>query len=1067
MKVNRIVSLFATLLLLLQIPTVSAYWVWSPTEGRFISAESAANVQRTADEQYQYILKLRQSGKEKEVIRELQRWVRQYPKSSYASEAQYLLASILEENGKYIRAAAEYKKLIREFARSARVDDGMEHLFKIGNLFLTGQKQELMGVKIIPVSSKAVDVFQFILDEAPYGPYGDQAQLRLGIAYRKMKNFEEAVKAFEALIANYPTSSFVDEAHYQLAETSYESSQNSIRDQQTLQQASDYLKQFIKSYGATSLAERARILKQQLDEQDAEKNYRIGLYYEKKGFIDSALIYYEDVALRYTQTAFGKKAAERFETLNKPAFVMQKGQAAIEQRIAEVRSLLQAIEKEEEHKAKTPSTKITEPNQLRNQLQVELVSLTTARKRFDEETGEKFHSRWQALRDREKNLREKFKIFERRKKSFKDNPSSELDEAFQKWHQSLLKEQDELARERKTVQALGLELKGARKSWTAWVPYWHRGEIASEERAVQFKEKKWDKLEQMRNKFIDERQAYEKQLVELTAQLEQLDREEFKLAKKMPFFIESLPSDFRIRKEQLAADGVEIDRSVKSFEASKNAYVNQFGPSFLKALALDSSPENVKFIDELIASKADLEETLKRLQNEKAVLAGSWVEGKEKLNTMVKALDEGQNTIAQEAPETTTLSVGASTQEEQDRAERFLKKRMKYLEREMRSRVDQIQDWERENAERIDHLEALLHPKDRSLRMGKVAGKAFAPAQGAYKLGRAFLFGLPHRERDLIEEANQRVGNVEEQGNPEQLKIIRDLKEEIELQSILIQGRANEISDLESRLKELKEQTKQFPDFTYQSLLVDRFPSSLKYSLTNARELLGERNQEAVFAERINRQTQELEHLEKSMKELDQKIELVGISLSSRSTPASGKLPPGLAISIPGSTETLPTSSEAISGENSESSGQDRAQLESKLVHMKAEIMNRQDRHRKELEQFEKILFEWYQTKIREKLIPNFPPEGKAILDQENLLRERKRTLEQTLKNSVSKERVVTEGQKEFLDRKLSQLEKRKSRVKPSAGSLSEAIDTEIKTVVEQRNFLVRDISTLEEILKK
>ena len=62
---------------------------------------------------------------------------------------------------------------------------------------------------------------------------------------------------------------------------------------------------------------------------------------------------------------------------------------------------------------------------------------------------------------------------------------------------------------------------------------------------------------------------------------------------------------------------------------------------------------------------------------------------------------------------------------------------------------------------------------------------------------------------------------------------------------------------------------------------------------------------------------------------------------------------------------------------------------------------------------------------------------------------------------------MVTEGQKEFLDRKLSQLEKRKSRVKPSAGSLSEAIDTEIKTVVEQRNFLVRDISTLEEILKK
>ncbi|MBI3999873.1 MAG: hypothetical protein HY351_04585, partial [Candidatus Omnitrophica bacterium] len=66
--------------------TGGPYSVWSPSEGKFVSPATASAIQKTAEEQYQYALKLRETGKPEEVIRELQRVVREYPQSAYAPE---------------------------------------------------------------------------------------------------------------------------------------------------------------------------------------------------------------------------------------------------------------------------------------------------------------------------------------------------------------------------------------------------------------------------------------------------------------------------------------------------------------------------------------------------------------------------------------------------------------------------------------------------------------------------------------------------------------------------------------------------------------------------------------------------------------------------------------------------------------------------------------------------------------------------------------------------------------------------------------------------------------------
>ncbi len=1063
-------------------PSAQAYWIWSPAEGKFIKPESTSTApEKSADELYEYALKLRQSGKDDdEAIQELRRLIRQYPGSAYAPEGQYLLATLLEEKEKPVQAAAEFQKLIRDFPRSERIEEATTRLFNLGQFFLTGEKQKVIGLSLIPVLPKAVEVFRFIVEQAPYGPYGDQAQLKLAIAYRKLGRFDEAVQTLETLISNYPTSTLLDEAHYQLAETSYELSQNAIRDQKSRNQAADHLKEFLKQYGNTSLAERARILKGQLDEQDAEKNYRIGLYYEREGFIESALIYYEDVANRYAHTAFGQKAADRYQSVNEPTLMMAKGKETVDRRFAEVQSMLQALDQEEKRQRDSKVVPVSDTVDLRKQLEAELTTLKLTQKEFKEDSREKFQSRKQALRDREKNLREKFKTFGKRKRSMKHNTAPELQVAFQRWEASLLKEQEELARERGTVSTMGAGLKEKEPVSSRWIPYFGGIGVPSEEKLIHFEEKKWNKLVHKRIEFKQARETYETELAGLVREIAELEQREFEMAESVPEFENFLPDDLKGQKQALNAMHMELSQWVEVFGQAKGNYEGQYGSEFLKTMEAQKGGLDSRSIQELIAGGANLESEFEALQKQKAALSQNWLAGKERLATLMKALNPDFS-----APES---EPSLETQGAEDRAKevRMLKKRIKFLEREMRSRIDQILDWERENAKRMDDLNRLLHPEEKAIKMGDTTQKMLSPAAGTYKLFKAFIFGLPNRDRELLREARQKIAQESGKLSPEHAEAhfwrrtssssqkvlaqeargaLRELEEEIALQSVLIQGRANEVTEIEKQLEGLREQAKQFPEFEYQSMLIDRFPSALSHSVRAARELFGGENQEAALASRIDRQTRELERLEQEMAEADRKIEPIALALEQTKKPDPvTETAAGILASLPGGTESLPTPAapEALPVDENRKN-----ELETELFNLNDRLTQAKLQHQEASAAFRNNRLNWYRSGGREKLGPALSSEGKALAERAQELSERETKLRSRLASAAEKEYQIAQSQIRLLDEKLEELEKRSSRLERSEASLVRVLDAEVKRTGALRGSLTREMSLLENLIKQ
>jgi len=68
----------------------------------------------------------------------------------------------------------------------------------------------------------AIDHYQKLIDQYPFSPYAEEAELNIGLAYYRMHNYAEAVGAINDFLRMHPTSKRTDVASYYLAMAHYD-----------------------------------------------------------------------------------------------------------------------------------------------------------------------------------------------------------------------------------------------------------------------------------------------------------------------------------------------------------------------------------------------------------------------------------------------------------------------------------------------------------------------------------------------------------------------------------------------------------------------------------------------------------------------------------------------------------------------------------------------------------------------------------------------------------------------------------------------------------------------------
>lgn len=847
---NKKVLLFL-LLVLFPALTARAAWVWSPESGKFVNPEGIA--QGTAEEDFDYAMKFYREKNFKVAAEKFQQILKKYPAAKVAPEAYYYLGMIYEETGDPLKAFKTYKTLIESYPQSDRFSEVIEREFNIGNLFLSGKKAKIAGLEILPSLPRAVEVFEHIVKAAPYSQYGDQAQFQLGLANKKSKHYAESVAAFQALIDQYPKSELVDKARFQLTETSFLRSSAEYRDQRALDEASKQVDKFMTRYPGTEheASEEAAKLRQAIDEKNSEKNYRVGLYYEKEKYLESAFIYYSDVAKKYPDTKWGQKAAERLKSLKNPADYLSAQEKQAAQEIAAAEAEFKSL----------PASETLERDQVKRKIE----RLQKHAKTVQKSKKESIETRREDLNRRQRELKIKFKNLDVKKKLMQKNPSEDFKRAMDRWYASLITEQEQLTKEKAQIGEWQEEL-GIPKSPLQALPFFGEGPTALEKvRAIEAK--KLFKLSEEKKALLENKEVLYKHHGEVRSLLKQYDSAGVSGLSEIPGASPELAGS----QKRLRAAETEITRLHQELEAKTSLYEKLYGKSgWLSPLKnvssqLISGSKGVVTKSVEIINPFDHNEKLETKSRDELVEAQMHVKEKASaqqnlVDTLTQAFD------AQLAfRERQRLLEGLETGGKTDLA--TLRKEIKAQERKIRSAYEEIEDRHKRQKQLVSELDSLLKSGGDGSTSGTRSGrKILAPVTGTARMFKAFFVGLPHEEVVVTQNAAKASAK-----SPENEKV-EDLRKQVELESLVIEAKNTEIVNWKRDLEILKAKASLQGGYKVRPLLVKVPYTFVGEAIDSAKRIIPRKNREEILINRLNEETQRLEAMKSQLTAIDKAI---------------------------------------------------------------------------------------------------------------------------------------------------------------------------------------------------
>lgn len=251
------------------------------------------------------------------------RVLRVWPLSDYAPRAEYLIGRCLEQSGKDEAAFNAYEAIIQKYPHSGDYEDVLWRQYYIANRFLDGEFFRLWGtIPLYRSMSETAKLFSTIVTNGPYSAVAPHAQLRIGAAHEKGKDYPEAVKAYAAAADRYYNQPVIAaDALYREGVAYYKQASTAEYDQGTAGQAIAAFTDFLTLYPDDPRADNAQKAIGLLKNQQVEGSFKIAQFYEQNKVLnaqqrrDGALVYYNQVLQLDPNSPFAAKARQRIEQM--------------------------------------------------------------------------------------------------------------------------------------------------------------------------------------------------------------------------------------------------------------------------------------------------------------------------------------------------------------------------------------------------------------------------------------------------------------------------------------------------------------------------------------------------------------------------------------------------------------------------------------------------------------------------------------------------------------------------------------------------------------------------------
>jgi outer membrane protein assembly factor BamD len=223
--------------------------------------------------------------------------VKTYGDTLYAAESLFQIGLIEEKNQNWERSFKSFQRIIDNYPGYGDFNKVVSAQFQVADGLMQGNRVRFLGtIPIFKSPSTAIEQFEQIIQNAPFGEYAPLALLNIALLYRSKGAPEETIHYLDRFINTYPRHFLLPDAYLLMAQTYASLIAGPEYDQGATRDAIGYYEDFLIQFPRSSrAAEAERGLKELKEILGTSKLIMGNWYYTYRGNDKAATIIFNEV----------------------------------------------------------------------------------------------------------------------------------------------------------------------------------------------------------------------------------------------------------------------------------------------------------------------------------------------------------------------------------------------------------------------------------------------------------------------------------------------------------------------------------------------------------------------------------------------------------------------------------------------------------------------------------------------------------------------------------------------------------------------------------------------------
>jgi outer membrane protein assembly factor BamD len=247
-----------------------------------------------------------------------------WPLSDYAPRAEYLIGRCLEAEHRDEAAFDAYQNILKKYPNAGNFDEILGREYEIANRFYGGQFFRIFWgyLPLYTSMSETAKLYGKIVDNGPYSAVAPHAQLQIGAARVKDKDYDAAVKAYQTAADRYINQpAIAADAMYRVGTTYQKQSTKAEYDQGKAGQAIAAYTDFMTFFPDDPRVPEAQKDIAMLKAEQVRGSFLVAKFYENSKTLnaeqrrDGAIVYYNQVLQLNPNSPYATQARQRIEAL--------------------------------------------------------------------------------------------------------------------------------------------------------------------------------------------------------------------------------------------------------------------------------------------------------------------------------------------------------------------------------------------------------------------------------------------------------------------------------------------------------------------------------------------------------------------------------------------------------------------------------------------------------------------------------------------------------------------------------------------------------------------------------